>query len=579
MTTAQLTDQCPDADLWQFVKQGSAAAFEMLVRRHQSVVSAVAYNACGDLALSEDVAQETFWTAWRDRAALAEPSRLRAWLCGIARNLGKNARRRAARTTFPQEAVTEVPAGAPSPAEQAVSREEESLLWQTLEEIPETYREPLVLFYREQQSVADVASALGLSEDAVKQRLSRGRGMLRERVAELVEGTLRRSRPGKNFTVAVMAGLTGLTVGAKSALAGTGTAVAGTALKSAVGASLVGGLLGPLVGLFGGWFGTWLPAELAPTELERKYVRRVGRRMLLVSVVLTLLLVAGIVAFPDGISWHPLAPLAYMGMLVGWLVIYMAYVTVEAARAAHRVRRLRAESPDAEPNDAPLRAGMVAVASRYRGRVYRSRATLFGGPLVDINVGDPLPCGSAPAPPLPERRVARGWIAIGDEAHGILLAVGSRAVGLVAIGAIARGGVSIGGIAIGVVAIGGLALGGLALGGLGAGLLAFGGLALGWQACGGMALGLDVACGGGAIAWHAAYGGAAIAHDYAVGGAAYALHANDEAAQTVVGDRALRQVMSWQVEHSGWVMFGIIFVSVVVSAVLWLAMYRREPAG
>src|SRR5205823_14257953 len=138
-------------------------------------------------------------------------ARLRAWLCGIARNLGKNARRRAARpaeaAAAPLDGVAEVPAAAPGPAEAAVSREEEALVWETLEQVPETYREPLILFYREDQSIAEVAAAMDLSEDAVKQRLSRGRGMLREQVAELVEVGLRRSRPGRKFTVAVITGL------------------------------------------------------------------------------------------------------------------------------------------------------------------------------------------------------------------------------------------------------------------------------------------------------------------------------------------------------------------------------------
>ncbi len=59
-----------DFELWQLVCQGSASAFEVLVRRYQSLVCSVAYSACGNLASSEDVAQETFWTAWRQRASL-----------------------------------------------------------------------------------------------------------------------------------------------------------------------------------------------------------------------------------------------------------------------------------------------------------------------------------------------------------------------------------------------------------------------------------------------------------------------------------------------------------------------------
>src|SRR5438132_7402943 len=107
MPTLTLNERAPDSDLWQLVCQGSREAFAVVVRRHQSVVSAVAYNACGNLALSEDVAQETFWTAWRQRTSLRDPVRLRAWLCGIARNLGNNAHRRDAR-----EAVTTLDAAA-----------------------------------------------------------------------------------------------------------------------------------------------------------------------------------------------------------------------------------------------------------------------------------------------------------------------------------------------------------------------------------------------------------------------------------------------------------------------------------
>ena len=76
---------------------------------------------------------------------------------------------------------------APDPAAASIAREEADLLDRTLETLPQSYREPLVLFYREQQSVARVAEQLDLSPDAVKQRLARGRRMLRSEVAALVQ--------------------------------------------------------------------------------------------------------------------------------------------------------------------------------------------------------------------------------------------------------------------------------------------------------------------------------------------------------------------------------------------------------
>jgi RNA polymerase sigma factor (sigma-70 family) len=558
--TQTLDERTPDADLWRQVQQGSIPAFETLVRRHQSLVSAVAYNACGDLALSEVVAQETFWTAWRDRAALQDPARLRAWLCGIARNVGKNARRRAARATGPLDDAAGVFAAAPGPDEQVVSREEETLVWKALAQIPDTYREPLILFYREGQAVAEVAEALELSPDAVKQRLARGRGMLRDQVAELVEGALRRSRPGQSFAVGVVAGLSG--AAAKGA---------GAALSGMLGAGLSGGVLGGLVGaaggLAGGWLGTWLPTQLAPTKEEREFLRHSGRRIMFVSAVFLVVLIGGLWAF-IGPGFESFNAAGYLIFWAGWMAVFGIYVTVETVHTARALRRIRAAG--GEPNDAPLRRRLEATASRYRGRVYRSRLTLFGLPLIDINVSDPLPQGK------PRAAVARGWIAVGDDARGILLAVGAKARGLIAFGGICFGGICFGGVAVGVLAIGGLAVGVVSFGGLGVGVLGLGGLAIGWQAAGGGAFAWDVAVGGGALAHHAAFGGAAFAHDYAVGGGAFAAHANDEAAKAVLLDHPLKHGMDWTIQNQTWFLIVIVLLSVLPTLVMIPLCYRRE---
>src|SRR5688572_11072184 len=157
-------------------RAGDRDAFGELVARYQSLVCSITYSATGSLTTSEDLAQETFVAAWKQLGSLREPAKLRSWLCGIARNLSHNLVRRNVREPVSQSAsldvVAEQAAPEPLPAEQAVTREEEELLWRAVERIPETYREPLILYYRERQSVESVARALELSEDATKQRLS-----------------------------------------------------------------------------------------------------------------------------------------------------------------------------------------------------------------------------------------------------------------------------------------------------------------------------------------------------------------------------------------------------------------------
>jgi RNA polymerase sigma factor (sigma-70 family) len=86
-----------DAELLEASRRGERDAFGALIERYQGVVSAVSYSRTGDHALGEDVAQETFIAAWRQLGQLREPGRLRSWLCGIARNLARKARRRSAR--------------------------------------------------------------------------------------------------------------------------------------------------------------------------------------------------------------------------------------------------------------------------------------------------------------------------------------------------------------------------------------------------------------------------------------------------------------------------------------------------
>jgi zinc protease len=531
-----------DASLWQLTCQGNVSAFEVLVRRHQSLVCAVAFSACGNVALSEDVAQETFWSAWRQRGSLERPDRLTAWLCGIARNLAKNARRKAARpaeSALPLDTQSELSTGEPDPAQEAVSHEEESLLWQALERIPAVYREPLILFYRENQSAAEVAGALRLTEDAVKKRLSRGRGMLRQQVADLVEGGLRRSRPGRKFTVSVIAGLAAQSAGAKSAVAA--TAGAG-ALKAAAGAAAasgtLAGVIGSCAGLLGGWLGAWIPAQAAPTRRQRDVILHAGRRILLVSIVFLAVLCGLIYAFAGGPS--------YLIAWGGWMLAFWAYLAVECACVVRNINRIRLEqASDDEPNQTALRIGWTAMATRFGDRVYHSQANLLGLPLIDINLSAPMPPGSATTTGSSSvsktRRIARGWIAIGDDARGILLGIGSTARGLVALGSRALGVLSFGGVAVGLVAFGGLGLGVVGIGGLGAGVYAFGGAAIGWRAVGGLAAGWDIACGGGAFAGHAACGGAAIARDFALGGEARAHHANDQAARDFLGNHPFVQ--------------------------------------
>jgi RNA polymerase sigma factor (sigma-70 family) len=238
-----------DAELVAESLQGSRDAFRRIVERYQTLICSLAYSATGSVSRSEDMAQETFLAAWQQLRSLREPARLRAWLCGIARhriqkNFERDGREPATRAA-PLQDAHDSPAAEALPSEQAISREEEAILWRSLEKIPELYREPLVLYYREHQSIEHVAVELDLTEDAVKQRLSRGRKLLQDEVQMFVEGALRRTAPGQALSGAVLAMLP---LAGPLATAGLGAGVKGTAAAKS---GLLSALLLPLAPLLG----------------------------------------------------------------------------------------------------------------------------------------------------------------------------------------------------------------------------------------------------------------------------------------------------------------------------------------
>lgn len=568
--TAQIDERS-----WRRVLNGDTQEFERVVERHQNAVSAVAYGILGDFAACQDVTQETFWQAWRGRNDLRDPARLAAWLCGIARNLARQQQRARFREDAREEVfAAEYASHEPDPALQSITEEENALVWHTLEAIPETYREALVLYYREDHSIAEVAAALDIQPDAAKQRLARGREMLRESLAATVEGVLKKSKPGRALTLRIMTGVAALSAALKagapamaagispSLVKGAASGVAATAAKAAISggafAGAAGGLVGAAGGLGGAWLGSWVPAQLAPTMTERQYLEKAGKRTFLISALFTVALLAATpLLFVQG-GW-----IYYSAITAVACIAFTVTIVVVTTRMQAQIQRIRAAtSPEMDPNPSPLRMKLEASGlTRLEGRRFTSGAKFLGVPLIDVQFADPQSRQKGP-------HAAFGWIAIGDRATGLLFAFGGVAKGLFAIGGVAVGGVAIGGVSVGVLSLGGFAIGALAIGGG----------AIGYDALGGGALAYNSAAGGGAVAYHTAMGGSAIAHDAAIGGQAFANDVNNEAAKAMV-----------QAQPTAWLMNlymgNLLLANVLVGAISFMPLlfmglaYRRKTGA
>src|SRR5579883_2729461 len=168
--------------------RGDAEAYGELVSRTSGLVSSVTLAIVRDIDLSRDVAQEVFLALWRDLKNLRNPASFLPWLRQTARNRAHAALRsrirgrRLGETGGFDATLAEAADPRPNVAEQLAKDEEGQAFKEALDALPDETREIVILFYREGESVARVASLCELSETAVKKRLSRARERLRNDV-------------------------------------------------------------------------------------------------------------------------------------------------------------------------------------------------------------------------------------------------------------------------------------------------------------------------------------------------------------------------------------------------------------
>lgn len=170
----------PDEALVERVLAGDVQAFELLMRRNNQRL----YRAIRSLVTDEDeveeLMQQAYLLAFTRLGQFRNGARFSTWLLRIGINEALQRLRRDRRWPRAAPEVLEEEPSMHSTPEQGLARAElNQLLEHLVDELPESHRSVLVLREIEQLSTAEVAEALGLSADNVKQRLSRAKAMLR----------------------------------------------------------------------------------------------------------------------------------------------------------------------------------------------------------------------------------------------------------------------------------------------------------------------------------------------------------------------------------------------------------------
>ena len=186
-----IDDPTAEAALAARLKAGDAAAFETLVREHGPRLLAVIRRYLPEESDAHDALQDAFLSAFKAMGTFEGGSRLSTWLHRIAVNAAlmrlRTARRRPACSMedllpkFDETGHHQVaPATWDEPAAGGMEREETlRTVRSCIEQLPEMFREVIVMRDIEGLDTAATAEALGMTEAAVKTRLHRARQALR----------------------------------------------------------------------------------------------------------------------------------------------------------------------------------------------------------------------------------------------------------------------------------------------------------------------------------------------------------------------------------------------------------------
>jgi RNA polymerase sigma-70 factor (ECF subfamily) len=183
----------PDDDrvLVARLRARDADAFDEVYDAYRARVFAFLLRMTRSRTLAEDLLDETWLRLVRHAARLAPDTRLGSWLFTVARNLYWNHRRDAlVEESCISAPLTLWPATAawPSPFDLAAASELERRVERVLSTLAPHYREVLLLISHEGLTPTEAAAVCGISPEAARQRLSRARAMLAERLRETPAG-------------------------------------------------------------------------------------------------------------------------------------------------------------------------------------------------------------------------------------------------------------------------------------------------------------------------------------------------------------------------------------------------------
>ncbi len=155
------------------VKDGSLDQLGLLFERHKRPLYGFFYNMTRDRDLSEDLVQTVFLRILKYRHLFRAEGDFKAWMFLIARNVHNDQYRKKKLVREPLDRWTEQLAGEGNRMEEIERGDEQTMLREAMDRLPEDKREVLLLSKYQERKYSEIAQLLGCTEGAVKVKVFR----------------------------------------------------------------------------------------------------------------------------------------------------------------------------------------------------------------------------------------------------------------------------------------------------------------------------------------------------------------------------------------------------------------------
>ena len=174
--------QPEDHELVRNCLTGNTKSFEELVFRYKKLVYSIVFSRIKDRHEAEDLSQEVFIRIYKSLGRYNPEYKFSTWASSIAVNICLDRLRKKKLDTIPIEEIEFFSHHNNTPEAQYFELERKELLEDAINQLPEKYRQPVILFHEKGLSYEEIMDILHEPMSIVKNRLYRARLMLRDRL-------------------------------------------------------------------------------------------------------------------------------------------------------------------------------------------------------------------------------------------------------------------------------------------------------------------------------------------------------------------------------------------------------------